>query len=162
MDLSLNLMVRHTLIYGFCRSTARNNIHRSRSMSKMAPYLHSAATGCQDKHFNHQPRNLKMKNLKIVSTLIAALMLTMVVGCASTTTHESTGQYVDDTVITTTVKAAILNEPSLKVSEINVETFKGVVQLSGFVGSVDNIATATKVARGVNGVKSVKNDMRMK
>lgn len=104
-----------------------------------------------------------MKNLKIASTLIAALMLTsVVVGCSSTPTHESTGQYVDDSVITTSVKAAILNEPSLKVNEINVETFKGVVQLSGFVRSEDNIATAVKVARGVNGVKSVKNDMRIK
>jgi osmotically-inducible protein OsmY len=103
-----------------------------------------------------------MKNLKIVSTLIAALMLTSVVGCASTQKQESTGQYVDDTVITTAVKAAILNEPSLKVSEINVETFKGVVQLSGFVRSEDNIVTAVNVARGVNGVKSVKNDMRLK
>lgn len=103
-----------------------------------------------------------MKNLKIVSTLIAALMLTAVVGCASTQKQESTGQYVDDTVITTTVKAAILNEPSLKVSEINVETFKGVVQLSGFVRSEDSIVTAVRVASAVNGVKSVKNDMRMK
>ena len=103
-----------------------------------------------------------MKNLKIASTLVAALMLTAVVGCASTQKHESTGQYVDDTVITTSVKAAILNEPSLKVAEINVETFKGEVQLSGFVRSEDNIVTAVKVARGVNGVKSVKNDMRIK
>lgn len=103
-----------------------------------------------------------MKNLKIVSTLIAALMLTAVVGCASTQKQESTGQYVDDTVITTTVKAAILNEPSLKVSEINVETFKGVVQLSGFVRSEDSIATAARVASAVNGVKSVKNDIHMK
>lgn len=103
-----------------------------------------------------------MKNLKIVSTLIAALMLTAVVGCASTQKQESTGQYVDDTVITTTVKAAIFNEPSLKVSEINVETFKGVVQLSGFVRSEDSIVTAVRVASAVNGVKSVKNDMRMK
>ena len=103
-----------------------------------------------------------MKNLKIVSTLIAALMLTAVVGCASTQKQESTGQYVDDTVITTTVKAAIFNEPSLKVSEINVETFKGVVQLSGFVRSEDSITTAVRVASAVNGVKSVKNDMRMK
>lgn len=103
-----------------------------------------------------------MKNLKLASTLIAALMLTTVVGCASTTKQESTGQYIDDTVITTTVKAAILNEPSLKIAEINVETFKGVVQLSGFVRSQDNIATAVNVTRGVNGVKSVKNDMRVK
>lgn len=103
-----------------------------------------------------------MKNLKIVSTLIAALMLTTVVGCASTPKQESTGQYIDDTMITTEVKAAILKEPTLKVAEINVETFKGVVQLSGFVRSQDNIATAVSVARGVNGVKSVKNDMRLK
>jgi osmotically-inducible protein OsmY len=103
-----------------------------------------------------------MNKTKIASTLLAALMLTAVVGCASTTTTESAGQYVDDTVITTGVKAAILNEPSLKVSEINVETFKGTVQLSGFVRSNDNIATAIKVTRGVNGVRSVKNDMRVK
>lgn len=103
-----------------------------------------------------------MKNLKIASTLIAALMLTAVVGCASTETKESTGQYIDDTVITTSVKKAIFDEPSLKVAEINVETFKGAVQLSGFVRSQDNISTAMYVARGVNGVKSVKNDMRVK
>jgi osmotically-inducible protein OsmY len=103
-----------------------------------------------------------MKNLKIASTLIAALMLTAVVGCAGTATHESTAQYVDDSVITTSVKAAILKEPTLKVAEINVETFKGVVQLSGFVRSEDNIATAVKVARGIDGVRSVKNDMRLK
>ena len=103
-----------------------------------------------------------MKNLKIVSTLIAALMLTTVVGCASTQTQESTGQYVDDTVITTNVKAAILDEPTLTSAEINVETFKGVVQLSGFVRSEANIETAIRVARRVKGVKSVKNDMRLK
>jgi hypothetical protein len=105
-----------------------------------------------------------MKNLKIVSTLIAALMLSTVVGCASTSTdkHETPGQYVDDAAITTGVKAAILNAPTLKVAEINVETYKGVVQLSGFVSSAENIATASSVARSVNGVKSVKNDLRLK
>jgi osmotically-inducible protein OsmY len=105
-----------------------------------------------------------MKNLKIVSTLIAALMLSTVVGCASTPTdkHETAGQYVDDTAITTGVKAAILNAPTLKVAEINVETYKGVVQLSGFVSSAENIATASTVARSVSGVKSVKNDLRLK
>lgn len=103
-----------------------------------------------------------MKNFKIVTTLISALLLASVVGCAATPSQESTGQYVDDTVITTSVKHAILNEPTLKVNEINVETFKGVVQLSGFVRSADNIDTAIRVARSVNGVKSVKNDMRLK
>ena len=103
-----------------------------------------------------------MKNFKFATTLIAALMLSTVVGCASTPTHESTGQYIDDSAITTEVKAAILKEPTLKVAEINVETYKGIVQLTGFVSSPDAIAKAVSVARGVNGVKSVKNDMRLK
>jgi osmotically-inducible protein OsmY len=103
-----------------------------------------------------------MKNVTIAGTLIAVLMLGSVVGCASTPTSEGTGQYIDDSAITTSVKAAILNAPTLKVSEINVETFKGTVQLSGFVSSAENIATASSVARSVNGVKSVKNDLRLK
>jgi osmotically-inducible protein OsmY len=103
-----------------------------------------------------------MKNFKIASTLVAALMLSTIVGCASTAKQESAGQYIDDSAITTGVKAAILNAPTLKVSEINVETFKGTVQLSGFVSSAENIATASSVARSVNGVKSVKNDLRLK
>lgn len=103
-----------------------------------------------------------MKNMRIVTSLLAALMLTSVVGCAGSAKQESVGEYVDDTVITTAVKAAIVNEPTLKVAEINVETFKGVVQLSGFVAKQDSIATASTVARGVKGVKSVKNDIRLK
>ena len=103
-----------------------------------------------------------MKNFKIASTLVAALMLSTIVGCASTAKQESTGQYVDDSAITAGVKAAIVNAPTLKVAEINVETFKGTVQLSGFVSSAENIATASSVARSVNGVKSVKNDLRLK
>ena len=103
-----------------------------------------------------------MKNLKIVSTLLAALMLTTVVGCATNAKTESVGQYVDDSVITTGVKAAILNDPALKVAEINVETYKGVVQLSGFVAAQDSIAKAAAAARTVKGVQSVKNDIRLK
>lgn len=105
-----------------------------------------------------------MKNFKFATPLIAALMLSSIVGCASTASdkHESAGQYIDDAAVTTGVKAAIVKEPSLKVAEINVETYKGVVQLSGFVSSAENIATATSVARTVNGVKSVKNDLRLK
>jgi len=103
-----------------------------------------------------------MKPVKIFSTVFATLLLITAVGCASTKTQEGTGEYVDDTVITTKVKAAILNEPGLKSSEINVETFKGVVQLSGFVNSRADIDAATKVARGVAGVKDVKNNMQLK
>lgn len=86
----------------------------------------------------------------------------MTLGCASTSTQEGTGEYVDDSVITTKVKAAIFNEPTLKSAEINVETFKGVVQLSGFVSSSSSISKASEMARGVSGVKSVRNDMRVK
>ena len=94
--------------------------------------------------------------------LLAAAALTSVVGCASTATQESTGQYMDDTAITAKVKAAIFNDASLKSAEINVETFKAVVQLSGFVNSAADIQRAVVVTQGVSGVRSVKNDMRVK
>jgi len=103
-----------------------------------------------------------MHPIKTLSAIFATLVLVATLGCASTRTHEGTGQYVDDSVLTTKVKAAILGEPGLKVSEINVETFKGVVQLSGFVSSRDDIQSAVRVASAVNGVKSVKNDMQLK
>jgi len=104
-----------------------------------------------------------MKQLgKYLSALFLAVALVSVVGCASTSKQESTGEYVDDSVITTKVKAAIFNEPSLKSAEINVETFKGVVQLSGFVNSQSDINKAVEVARSVKGVTSVKNGMRLK
>lgn len=103
-----------------------------------------------------------MKQLKRVSACVLTGLVVVFLGCASTPTREGTGEYMDDTVITTKVKAAIFNEPSLKVSEINVETFKGVVQLSGFVSSQADINKAVAVARGIQGVRSVKNDMRVK
>lgn len=91
-----------------------------------------------------------------------AILLASLLGCASTAKHEGTGEYVDDSVITTKVKAAIFNEPTLKSAEINVEAFKGVVQLSGFVSSSGDISRAAQLARGVQGVKSVKDVMRVK
>jgi osmotically-inducible protein OsmY len=99
-----------------------------------------------------------------VSKRITALFFItlLAVGCASTPTRESTGQYFDDSVITAKVKAAVFNESTLKSSEINVETFKGVVQLSGFVSSQTDINKAVQVAEGVGGVKSVKNAMTVK
>jgi len=78
------------------------------------------------------------------------------------TSREGTGEYVDDSAITAKVKAAIVNEPSLKVFQINVETFKGEVQLSGFVDSARSVAKAGEVARGVKGVRSVKNSLIVK
>lgn len=101
-----------------------------------------------------------MEQLKYFSLFF--IVLATLVGCGSTPTREGTGEYVDDSVITTKVKAAIFNEPTLKSAEINVETFKGVVQLSGFVNSHADIDKAVAVARGIKGVQSVKNDMRQK
>ena len=75
---------------------------------------------------------------------------------------ESPGAYADDAVITTKVKAAILKASSLKSAEINVETYQGIVQLTGFVSSKAAIKKAVKIARSVKGVKSVKNDMVVK
>ncbi len=104
-----------------------------------------------------------MKTLsKCLAAFFLAFTLMSFLGCASTPKHEGTGEYLDDSVITTKVKAALVDEPSLKSTEINVETFKGVVQLSGFVSSRAEISKAVEVARGVAGVKSVKNSMRLK
>ena len=103
-----------------------------------------------------------VKRHRILSYLVCIALVTAFLGCASTPTRESSGQYVDDSAITTKVKAAIFNDPSLKVFQINVETFKGEVQLSGFVDSAQNKSKAGEVARGVGGVKSVKNNLVVK
>lgn len=103
-----------------------------------------------------------MNTLKRISAFAAAVTMMFMLGCASTSKHEGTGEYIDDTVITAKIKARILDEPGLKSAEINVETFKGVVQMSGFVSSQSDINRAAELARGVRGVMSVKNDMRVK
>ncbi len=99
---------------------------------------------------------------KYLSALFLAITLVSVVGCASTKKQEGTGEYLDDTVLTTKVKAAIFNDDALKSAEINVETFKGVVQLSGFVSSRTAANKAIELARSIKGVHSVKDDMRVK
>lgn len=103
-----------------------------------------------------------MKQLKYFTAFFMAIALLFSLGCASTPTTEGSGEYVDDSVITTKVKAAIFHEPTLKSAEIKVDTFKGIVQLSGFVSSQSGIIKAGEVASGVNGVKSVKNDILIK
>jgi osmotically-inducible protein OsmY len=104
-----------------------------------------------------------MKVVQRLATAVftASLALTMV-ACSSTPHRESTGEYIDDAAITAKVKAAIFNEPTLKSTEINVETFKGDVQLSGFVAQPQDAQRAAEVARGIKGVTSVKNDIRVK
>jgi osmotically-inducible protein OsmY len=106
--------------------------------------------------------SIMVKRHRILSFLVCIALVTAYLGCASTRTQQSTGEKVDDSVITTKVKAAILDEPTLKVFQINVETFKGEVQLSGFVDNAQSVKKAGEVARGVKGVKSVKNNLIVK
>lgn len=100
--------------------------------------------------------------LKHAFTLTLVFALALATGCAAPSKQQTAGEYIDDTVITTRVKAAIFDDPSLRVNEISVETFDGVVQLSGFVSSQADIGNAVALTRGIPGVKSVKNDMRLK
>src|SRR5690606_27285103 len=96
---------------------------------------------------------------KYFSMLFMAFALVALVGCSVASGQKSAGEFVDDSVITTRIKAAFVEDPDLKVTEIQVETFKGVVQLSGFVSSNAMAQRAVEVARGITGVKSVNNDM---
>jgi osmotically-inducible protein OsmY len=100
--------------------------------------------------------------LRRTATIALFVGVAALSACAATPRSESTGQYIDDTVITTKVKSAIFDEPALKSAEINVETFKGQVQLSGFVSSRDAINHAVMLARGVDGVTGVTNLMQLK
>ena len=102
-----------------------------------------------------------MTILKRFSSFFLVVLMAATLGCAATADRQSTSEYVDDSWITTKVKSEIFAEPSLKVAQVNVETYQGVVQLSGFVDSNASMAKAVEVARAVKGVKSVKNDMRL-
>jgi osmotically-inducible protein OsmY len=97
-----------------------------------------------------------------VLAVLAAAMLAGGVACAPTSTRQGTGEYVDDAAVTAQVKTALIKEPGVKANEINVETYRGVVSLSGFVDSADAAAKALSAAQKVGGVRSVKNDMRVK
>ena len=103
-----------------------------------------------------------MKKGNIVIRCFVLLMLITLVACASTPTRESTGEYVDDSVITTKVKTLLAEDDFLKSFQISVETFKGTVQLSGFVNSQKAVDKAGQIARSVKGVTSVKNNLIVK
>ena len=94
--------------------------------------------------------------------IIGFLLVMLIAGCAGGATHESTGEYLDDSVLTTKVKTSILGDSRLKLLQINVETFKGVVQLSGFVDSASAATRAVELARTVKGVKTVNNSLIVK
>lgn len=103
-----------------------------------------------------------MKRFGITTALAVMLALGQIAGCATSGGGGPVAQYVDDATITAGVKAAIVREPTLSIFDIDVETVQGVVQLSGFVSSADSVAAAASVARTVKGVKSVRNDLRLK
>jgi len=104
-----------------------------------------------------------MKKLNRVSGLFVLLiMIAVISACASTSKQESTGEYIDDSVITTKVKSQLAADDFLKSFQISVETYKSNVQLSGFVASKAAVDKAGEIARNVNGVKLVKNDLIVK
>jgi osmotically-inducible protein OsmY len=100
--------------------------------------------------------------VNIFKIILCTLLFASLMSCAGTDTRQSTGQYVDDSAITAKVKAAIFDEDSLKSLQITVVTFKGDVQLSGFVDSSQNVIKAGQIAKNVAGVRSVKNDLVVK
>jgi osmotically-inducible protein OsmY len=97
-----------------------------------------------------------------LSTVVCLLTMITLMGCAGNRYRESTGEYVDDSTITAKVKAALVADPVVKAAEVNVETFKHVVQLSGFVDSKEQEERAIQVARGVRGVKEVRSSLIVK
>src|SRR5450631_119770 len=101
-----------------------------------------------------------MSKLNLILRLLISLVLVVsVAGCAGGKTYESTGEYLDDSAITSKIKATILGDSKLKVFQIDVETFKGIVQLSGFVDSSAMVTRAADVARTIKGVKMVNNSL---
>jgi len=99
---------------------------------------------------------------KTAAAVFLAVTLATMLGCAATPTRESTGEYLDDAAVTTKVKAALLDQPSLKSFHIHVVTVRGTVYLSGVVASRYSMDEAVKLARGIAGVKAVKNDLRVR
>jgi len=104
---------------------------------------------------------MKKRNI-VIHCLVLLMLIATFAACASTPERESTGEYVDDSVITTKVKSLLAADDFLKSFKISVETFKGTVQLSGFVNSQQAVDKGSEIARSVKGVKSVKNDLIVK
>lgn len=104
-----------------------------------------------------------MSSLKaLIAALLVAATLPGLVACSPSPTRQTVGEYTDDATITTRVKAALVEDPNVSAAQVNVETYRGVVQLSGFVDSAANARRAAELARQVPGVRSVKNDIRTK
>ena len=106
--------------------------------------------------------SVKKKRRGVIGCLVLILFLATFAACASTSKQEGTGEYLDDSVITARVKSMLAADDFLKSFQIGVETYKSIVQLSGFVNSQKTIDKAAEITRGVKGVESVKNDLVVK
>jgi osmotically-inducible protein OsmY len=104
---------------------------------------------------------MKKRNI-VIHFLVLLMLIAAFAACASTRTRESAGEYVDDSVITTKVKSLLAEDDFLKSFQISVESYKGRVQLSGFVNSQKAVDKADEIVRGVKGVKSIKNNLIVK
>jgi osmotically-inducible protein OsmY len=104
---------------------------------------------------------MKKRNI-VIHFLVLLMLIATFAACASTRTHESAGEYVDDSVITTKVKSLLAADDFLKSFQISVETYQGTVQLSGFVNSQKAVDKADEIVRSVKGVKSIKNNLIVK
>jgi osmotically-inducible protein OsmY len=104
---------------------------------------------------------MKKRNI-VIHCLVLLMMIATFVACASTRTHESAGEYVDDSVITTKVKSLLAQDDFLKSFQIGVETYQGIVQLSGFVNNQKAVDKAVEIVRSVKGIKSIKNNLIVK
>jgi osmotically-inducible protein OsmY len=104
---------------------------------------------------------MKKRNI-VIHCLVLLMLIATFAACASTRTHESTGEYIDDSVITTKVKSLLAADDFLKSFQIGVETFQGTVQLSGFVNSQKAVDKAVEIVRSVKGIKSIKNNLIVK
>ena len=128
----------------------------------IAPHPCLASIAAHDLMHPTYLESYAMNQLKRFSAFLLAVVFASALGCAGSATQESTGEYISDSWITTKVKAALVEDKQVKATEVNVETFKGVVQLSGFVSSSAAMTQAVRVTRGIKGVTSVRNEMRVK
>ena len=104
---------------------------------------------------------MKMRNI-VIHSLVLLMLIATFAACAATRTHESAGEYIDDSVITTKVKSLLATDDFLKSFQISVETYRGTVQLSGFVNSQKAVDKAGEIVMSINGVKSIKNNLIVK
>ena len=132
------------------------------AISSKLPATAPAVVNASASGFHYSLENSLVNQVKRLSVFVLAVAFASILGCAGTSTRESTGEYVSDSWITTKVKATLAEDPEVRAREVNVETFKGVVQLSGFVVSQAAMNQAVYLTRRIEGVTSVKNDMRLK